>query len=113
MAMTKSIAQLRITRELSEAETALNTALLKQSQLFSTMLSARAEVGVSPILGQDALLRLAKAQQTLLAASSDLARVHGRLLEIGQDLDLIPMGEECPPDWQKPTGELAGQALAA
>jgi hypothetical protein len=113
MAMTKTIAQLRITRELSEAETALNTALLKQSQLFATMLSARAEVGVSPNLGHDALLRLAKAQQTLLTASSDLARVHGRLLEIGQNMDLIQMGDDCPPDWKKPTGELAGQAIAA
>lgn len=113
MAMTKSIAQMRITRELSEAEIALNTALIKQSQLFSTLLAARTETGVSPILGQDALLRLAKSQQTLLAAGSDLARVHGRMLQIGQDMDLVPRGEECPPDWKKPTGELADQALAA
>jgi len=26
---------------------------------------------------------------------------------------LIQMGDDCPPDWKKPTGELAGQAIAA
>lgn len=113
MAMTKSIAQLRITRELSEAEIALNVALLKQSQLFSTLLAARTETGVSPILGQDALLRLAKSQQTLLSAGSDLARVHGRMLEIGKDMELIRMEDDCPPDWKKPTGELVTHSFAA
>lgn len=101
--MTKSVAQIRIARELAEAEASLNEALLKQSNLFSTMLIARRETGTAASLGQDALMRLAKSQQTLLNAGGDLARVHGRLLEIGKDLNVIRMEEDCP-EVPKPTG---------
>lgn len=96
MTMTKTVAQLRIARELADAEAALNEALLRQSNLFSTMLIARRDTGVGAGLGQDALLRLAKSQQTLLSAGGDLARVHGRLREIGEDLNVITMSDECP-----------------
>lgn len=96
MTMTKSVAQMRIARELADAEASLNDALLKQSQLFSTMLIARQETGVGAALGQDALLRLTRSQQTLLNAGGELARVHGRLLAIGRDLDVVRMDDDCP-----------------
>jgi hypothetical protein len=96
MSMNKTIAQLRIARELAEAETALNEALLRQSNLFSTLLTARRDTGVAPGLGQDALMRLAKSQQTLLSAGGDLARVHSRLREIGESFELIRAGDDCP-----------------
>ena len=41
-------------------------------------------------------MRLAKSQQTLLSAGGDLARVHGRLLAIGKDLNVISMEDDCP-----------------
>lgn len=94
--MNKTVAQLRITRELADAETAINEALLRQSSLFSTLLSARRDTGVGSALGQDALMRLAKSQQTLLSAGGDLARVHSRLREIGESFDLIRSGDDCP-----------------
>lgn len=103
MTMTKSVAQIRIARELAEAEATLNEALLKQSNLLSTMLIARRETGVGATLGHDALMRLVKSQQTLLTAGGDLARVHWRLLEIGKDLDVVRMEEDCP-ELPKPTG---------
>lgn len=103
MTMTKSVAHIRIARELAEAEATLNEALLKQSNLLSTMLIARRETGTAASLGQDALMRLVKSQQTLLNAGGDLARVHGRLLEIGKDLDVIRMEEDCPGS-PSPTG---------
>lgn len=104
MVMSTSVAQIRIQRELSDAEQALNDALIKQSALFTTMLVARRDTGAEPFLGQDALLRLTKAQQSLLAAGGDLARVHGRMIDINQEVtgdmaqpcpdELIPVGGE-------------------
>jgi hypothetical protein len=96
MSMNKTVAQLRITRELANAELALNDALLQQANLFSTLLTARRDTGVAASLGQDALLRLAKSQQTLLSAGGDLARVHARLREIGESFNLITASDECP-----------------
>lgn len=98
MSMTRTVAQLRITREIQEAEAALNEALLRQSSLFSSLVAALRDTGVGSFVGQDALLRLAKSQQSLLSAGGDLARVHGRLLDINRETG----GgiDDCPP----PTG---------
>jgi hypothetical protein len=93
--MTVPVAQMRITRDLREAEAALDEALLKQSALLSSMVAARRETGSEPFLGQEALMRLAKSQQTLLSAGGDLARVHGRLLDVQREKGV---GEECPED---------------
>jgi hypothetical protein len=112
MTMTKTIAQIRISRELADAEATLNEALLKQSQLFSTMLTARRDTGVGHALGQDALMRLAKSQQTLLSVGGDLARVHGRMLEVGKDLNVIKMEDDCP-EYPTPTGVSTVEAQAA
>ena len=96
MSMTVHIAQARISRELIEAEQALDDALIRGSQLFTSMVSARRDLGMASSFGQDALLRLAKSQQSLLSAGGDLARVHGRMIEINQDVtgDLV---SDCPP----------------
>ena len=94
--MNKTVAQLRITRELFDAEAALNEALLRQSNLFSSLLIARRDTGVSAALGQETLMRLAKAQQTLLTAGGDLARVHSQLRGIGESFDLVRAGDDCP-----------------
>ncbi len=82
MSMTIPVAQLRITRELREAEAALDDALLRQSALLTTLVASRRQTGSEPFLGHEALLRLAKSQHTLLSAGSDLARVHGGLQEV-------------------------------
>jgi hypothetical protein len=96
--MNNANARIRIAREITDAETALNEALLKQAQLFATLLTARRDVAESQFVGQDALLRLAKSQQALLTAGSDLARVHGRLAEINQETG--DLGSDCPDDWR-------------
>jgi len=80
--MTTDVAQLRIARDLHEAEAALDEALIRQARLLSTMVSARRETGVGPFVGQDALMRLVKSQQSMLDAGGELARVHGRLSDI-------------------------------
>jgi hypothetical protein len=51
-------------------------------------------------------MRLARSQQTLLSAGGDLARVHGKLLEVQREKG---SGEECPEDEK---GRTTGQSLA-
>lgn len=103
MSMNRTVAQVRITRELQEAEASLNEALLRQSALFATLVSARRDVGAAPFQGQDILMRLVRSQQSLLGAGGDLARVHRGLLQMVRDEpevsgDAATMRiEKCPP----------------
>jgi hypothetical protein len=95
MTMTLPVAQMRIARDIRQAEDALNEALLRQSSLFSAVITARRETTVGPFAAHEALLRLAKSQQALLDAGGNLARVHGSLLDVQRELAL---GDDCPPD---------------
>ena len=103
MSMTVPVAQLRIARDIRQAEDALNEALLRHSSLFTTMVSARRETDAGAFVGHEALLRLAKSQQALLDAGGNLARVHGSLLDVQREMGV---GDECP-DEGEPTGRLA------
>jgi len=104
MSMTVPVAQLRIARDISEAEKALDEALIRQSSLFTTMVAARRETGSDPFVGHEALLRLAKSQQALLEAGGNLARVHCSLLDVQREMGA---GDECPPDTTiEPSGVL-------
>ena len=94
MTMTTDVARLRIARKIQATEAALDHALTLQSELFATMIEARRETGSGPALGQETLLRMAKVQQSLLDAGGDLARVHGRLLEISVEKGIC---DDCPP----------------
>lgn len=93
--MSTEVAQLRITRDLHEAEAALDAALITQAKLLQTMIGARRETGVAPFLGQDALMRLIKSQQGLVDAGGELARVHGRLSSIAVETN--GGNDACPP----------------
>ena len=95
MSMNVPVAQMRIVRDINEAEKALDEALIRQASLFATMVSARQETGVAPFTGHEALLRLAKSQQSLLEAGGNLARVHGSLLDVQKELCGM---DECPPE---------------
>jgi hypothetical protein len=101
MSMTVPVAQMRIARDIGEAEKALDEALIRQASLFATMVSARRETGAHPFTGHEALLRLAKSQQALLEAGGNLARVHGSLLDVQREMGA---GDDCPPD--EPRGQL-------
>ena len=106
MSMTVPVAQLRIARDIRQAEDALNEALLRQSSLFTTMVSARRETETDPFVGHEALLRLAKSQQALLDAGGNLARAHTSLLDVSRELGV---GDDCPPEEPR---EPAGGYLA-
>ena len=93
--MPLSVAHLRIARELQQAEAALDEALMRQAKLLATMVGARRETGVSPFVGQDALMRLVKSQQAMVDAGGELARVHGRLSTIA--VEHCGGNDKCPP----------------
>jgi len=86
MTMTLDVAKLRIARNFYEAEAALDEALMRQSQLMTSIVEARRGTGVAPFTAHEALMRLAKLQQSTLTAGGDLARIHGRMQNIGHEL---------------------------
>lgn len=94
MTITTEVARIRIAREMSDAEFALDEALIKQAQLFTTLIIARRDVAEGKFTGQDALMRLTKSQQSLLSAGGDLARVHGRLLDLNRETGDV--SQDCP-----------------
>jgi len=107
MPMSNNVAQLRISRDLREAEFAVDDAVLKQSALLTTLIEARRETDAAPFTGHEALLRLSKLQLTLLSAGGELARVHSSLSKIQQE----HMGYEACPD-NVPMGHLNEKAAA-
>ncbi|MCY1672512.1 hypothetical protein OVA07_16030 [Novosphingobium sp. SL115] len=88
--------EIRITRDLHEAEAAIDEALIRQATLLATMVRARRETSVGPFTGQEALLRLAASQKAMLDASGEMARVHGKLIDVGREMGSI-LVDDCPP----------------
>jgi len=108
MQMLTTDAPRRVTTDLMEAEAALNEALQTQSKLLSTLLAAREAMG-EPFVGQHVIMRLVKSQESLLAAGSDLARVHEGLLKIGRERGAVI--HDCPENKpMRPAQELASPA---
>jgi len=99
MSMTIASASARIGRHLPEAELSLDNALIASTRLMESMLLARQADGVTAFTGQEAIMRLAKSQRSLLDASSDMIRIHGELLKIGRDVRAgFDEPGECPGD---------------
>lgn len=86
---------MRITRDLHEAEAAIDEALIRQANLLATMVRARRETSVGAFTGQEALLRLVASQKSMLDASNEIARVHGRLLDVGRESGSL-LVDDCP-----------------
>ena len=109
--MPLSVAQLRIARDLHQAEAALDEALMRQAQLLQTMVGARRGTGVGPFVGQEALMRLVRSQQAMLDAGGELARVHGRLSSIA--VETGGGNDACPPAALIEGEELVGSGAMA
>ncbi|RDC60295.1 hypothetical protein HME9302_01496 [Alteripontixanthobacter maritimus] len=84
--ISATIAQMRIQRDLTDAEAALAEALVKQTSLLATLLTARRDVSTKPFQGHLEIVRLLKSQQALLDAEGNLLRVHGGLKKIQGDV---------------------------
>ncbi len=108
MVMTLEAATTRLSREIPQAETSLDDALISISRLMTSMLIARKETGAAPATGHSALIRLMKAQEAVITASGEMARVHGQMLAVGQEVGALDI-EECPP----PFGAKVEQTRAA
>lgn len=99
----------RLEREVPAAEAKVDDAIIALSSLMTSMVTARRESGVPAKTGQSTILRLAKAQMSLVHVSSDVLRVHGDLLDIGKVMGSYDL-RDCPPASGEITPHLAAVA---
>lgn len=85
----------RLEREVPAAEAKVDDAIIALASLMTSMVTARRETGVPARTGQASILRLAKAQMSLVSVSSDVLRVHGDLLDIGKEMGSYDL-RDCP-----------------
>ena len=86
---------LRLQQDVPLAEARLDSALIAVSTLMTSVVTARQRVGVAPKAGQASIMRLAKAQLSLVEVSGDVLRVHGELADIAQETAGLDV-HECP-----------------
>ncbi len=96
MSMSLDVATLRLTRAVPEAETDLDQAMLSVSKLMTSMIEARQGTDVPKATGQASLIRLARAQNNMISASSDVLRIHSDLLKLGNVYGAMDI-HDCPP----------------
>jgi hypothetical protein len=89
MPFTPQIAALRISRQLKTAESQVDQTLLEYSKLMTELVSARQVDGVDAHAGQEVLIRLARAQVSIIDSSSDLFRAHDAAYKIGREMGLL------------------------
>jgi hypothetical protein len=97
MSFDRTAATARIARQLKQAECKTDEALLALSELMSTLVRARSSTDVVPHTGQNALIRLAQAQRSLIDGGSDLFRVHDAMSSIGLELGVLDEPNSTPP----------------
>ena len=94
MSLTFPAVSARLRREISAAEATFDAALVASSALQQTIIAARAELDVPVHAGQQALLRIQRAQAQLLAAQNDLFRAHDELARLGRSMDETMITED-------------------
>ncbi len=95
MSMNVNVAAARIGREVPAAEASLDEALITVSALMKTLVQARRDTGVAPSTGQATIARLARAQLSLVTASSDVLRVHKELAKLGEVHAGMDLHQDC------------------
>ncbi len=78
----------------TEAKT--DAALLAAASLMQELVEARAATDVVPHTGQEALLRLARAQLSLIEGSTNIFRVHDSMSQIGRELGIFDEDDATP-----------------
>lgn len=102
MTMTVPVATARLGRQLGDAHTKIDAALVSVAALFASATQARADITeADAALGHGALLRMHKSAGTLLSLRADMIRVHGSLKK---DLRIVSGAEEptCPDEIAAP-----------
>jgi hypothetical protein len=83
MSLTLPVAAARLRREMTAAEAAFDAALIANAALQQSILVSRGELDVPVHAGQQAVIRLQRAQAQLVAAQNDLFRAHDELARLG------------------------------
>jgi hypothetical protein len=86
--MDRKTTAAEIARELTETEAAVDTALTRAVRLMRRMMEARRELGLPVGVGEPALHRVTEAISALGQAQLDMARTHGDLHALQNDLGL-------------------------
>lgn len=86
----------KLTEEVPNAEERIDDALIAVSALITTIVSARREIDVPRSTGQSTIIRVAKAQMSLIDASSNVLRAHTDLVKIGQEKAGWDIHPDCP-----------------
>lgn len=97
MSIPLPAATARIARQLRDAETKTDAALLATTELMATLIQARSNPAVAVHTGQRALYRLVHAQRSIIEGSSDIFRVHDELSTIGREMCLLDESGSTPP----------------
>lgn len=84
--LTIHSAAARIARELPELETVVDKAISGSAALMHSMATARTLDDVPAGTGQAALLRLQRAQANLIAAASEVRKVHRDLKDVNREI---------------------------
>ena len=96
MSIPLPAATARIARQLRDAETKTDAALLAATELMTTLIQARSNPAVAVHTGQRALHRLVRAQQSIIQGSSDIFRVHDEMSAIGREMCLLDESGSTP-----------------
>ena len=95
--MDRNIATLRIARDLSQLEIALNQALACASGLTHSIAIGRQVDGIAFSAGQESMMRLAAVQQLLTKSATETVRVHRDLRRTHEEITSMPDGNgDCP-----------------
>lgn len=95
MSLSIPVATVRIARELNQAETAIDQALVATAALMHSSMIARTDIiELDPACGHTALMRMHKTFGGLLAARADMLRAHNSLKHDAREY-AGPI-EECP-----------------
>ncbi len=95
MTMTLSSATARLAREVPQAEHGLDQAIILMSSLLTSMVTARNIPGVAAGTGEMAIQHVGKAIESLVSASGEMAKAHGRLRKVYQETSIGDVGD-CP-----------------
>jgi hypothetical protein len=86
----------KLSDEVPNAEERIDDALIAVSALMTTIVTARRDVDVPPATGQATIMRVAKAQLSLIDASSNVLRAHSDLVKIGREKAGWDIHPDCP-----------------
>jgi hypothetical protein len=80
--MDKAFVAQRVASKLFATERAVDAAMIEAAELMADMLKARADVGVSAVVGDRASVKLTQALAALGEARSAVVDMHGELNEV-------------------------------